>query len=128
MIDQPARALAMVRTVPGLRLTLDYAHFHAQGIPAEDVFPLHAHTRHVHAKQAAVGRAKTLWHEGTVPFAAIIEQLISDGWSGVVSPECIGTMPQPGQSPDADVSLDNPLIQSLTGLADITALVKEERN
>ena len=52
LAESPESALWFCEQVPGLGLTLDYSHFIAQGYTQEDVEPLHAYTRHFHARQA----------------------------------------------------------------------------
>ena len=115
ILEKPAFALRMAEEVPGLRYTLDYSHFHAQGIPEEEVYPLHPHALHIHIKQAAIGRGKTLWHEGTVPYDTILGRLAEDTWEGVLSSEYIGAMPKPNTPALACAAdlLSNPLVQNL---------------
>ena len=42
LLEKPALAMDMASQVPGLKYTLDYSHFHSQGIPEQEVYPLHA--------------------------------------------------------------------------------------
>ena len=115
LLEKPFLALEMVVQVPGLKYTLDYSHFHAQGIPEQDVYPLHAWTGHIHIKQTAFGIGKTLWQDGTIPYGAILRKLYDDGWEGVLSTEYIGKMPTPcNENVDtAHALLENPLVQNL---------------
>jgi sugar phosphate isomerase/epimerase len=89
ILRTPEAALRMAQEVPRLGYTLDYAHFVGQSIPAREVFPLHAHTRHMHAKPARPGVAKCLVHEAEVDWEGILQDLHGRGWSGVISIECI---------------------------------------
>jgi sugar phosphate isomerase/epimerase len=79
----------MAEQVPGLGYTLDYAHFYGQSIPAAEVLPLHAHTRHMHGKPARPGVAKCLVHEGQIDLKTILRDLKKRAWNGVISMECI---------------------------------------
>lgn len=89
ILNTPRAALQMAHDVPRLGYTLDYAHFYGQSIPLHEVMPLHAHTRHMHAKPARPGVAKCLVHEGEVDFKNILRDLKNRDWAGVISIECI---------------------------------------
>lgn len=101
----PEAALRLARDVPGLKYTLDYAHFLGQRIPQEEVTPLHAYTGHMHAKPARPGYPKCLAHRNTIDFAAILSDLDRRDWGGVISLECIGRM---------DEALGRPVFQEIS--------------
>jgi sugar phosphate isomerase/epimerase len=105
IVQAPERALRLVEDVPGLRYTLDYAHFVGQSIPQAAVAPLHAYAGHLHAKPARPGYPKCLAHRSTIDFAAILDDLAARGWSGVVALECIGRM---------DEALGRPIFQEIS--------------
>jgi sugar phosphate isomerase/epimerase len=90
LIEEPEAALRMADEVPGLGFTLDYAHFAQRGILAERVYPLHAHARHMHARQARAGCGGCAVEEGTIDFGAIVEQLRAADWDGVIAMEFFG--------------------------------------
>jgi sugar phosphate isomerase/epimerase len=90
LIEEPEAALRMADEVPGLGFTLDYAHFAQRGIPQERVYPLHARTRHMHARQARPGRGGCAVEDGTIDFGAIVERLAASEWDGVIAMEFFG--------------------------------------
>jgi len=122
LLSRPADAMKMARELPGLAYTLDYSHYHAQGFPAEEVAPLHPYALHMHIKQARPGVPKTLWHEGSIPYAQIVGQLAGSGWQGVISSEYIGQMPLAGSSGESRA--DNPLMQNLEAIRWITTTLR----
>lgn len=85
--EAPEQALALVEQTPGLRLTLDYSHFVAQGLPPERVHPLVPHAGHFHARQAAPGFLQTSQRLGTLDFADIVGRLRTAGYDGYLCVE-----------------------------------------
>ncbi len=90
LIEQPAAARRLAEAVPGLAFTLDYAHFVSRGIPQSDVVPLHAFTRHLHARQAKPGDGHCPVEEGEIDFAGIVADLRQRGWCGAITMEYFG--------------------------------------
>ena len=90
LIEGPEAALRMADEVPGLGFTLDYAHFAQRGIPQERVYPLHARTRHMHARQARPGCGGCAAEDGTIDFGGIIGKLRAADWDGVIAMEFFG--------------------------------------
>jgi sugar phosphate isomerase/epimerase len=86
----PEKARELAEAVPGLRYTLDYAHFVGQRIAQEEVRVLHPFVGHFHAKPARPGYPKCLAHRNAIDFAAILDDLKSRAWEGVMAVECIG--------------------------------------
>ncbi len=80
--ETPARTLALVQAVPGLRLTLDYSHFVANGFSPDDVHPLVPHAGHFHARQARNGLVQANHWEGTLDFDDIVGRLKAAGYPG----------------------------------------------
>ena len=107
ILSTPAAALRMARDVPGLAYTLDYAHYVGQGIPLDEIMPLHASTRHIHAKAARPGLLKSFAHHNAIDFCAVIADLGARGWDGVMSLECIGR-------PSGDPAITHPLYQEVS--------------
>ena len=85
--EAPERAAALVAAVPGLRLTLDYSHFLAAGLPPERVHPLVPLAGHFHARQAAPGTLQSPAHQGTLDFADIVRRLRAAGYDGALCVE-----------------------------------------
>ncbi len=89
ILSSPDMALAMVRAVPGLKLTLDYAHFICMGYSQEQIDPLAAHAAHIHLRQARPGALQTKFSEGTTSFGAMIETLRDAHYDGFMSIEYV---------------------------------------
>lgn len=88
--DRPEQVLQRCQAVPGLGLTLDYSHFVSKGYTFEEVLPLHAFTRHMHAKSASPTKAKAYFHNNEIDFAPIITDLKGRNWTGCIQIECMG--------------------------------------
>src|SRR5438876_10500924 len=82
VVEQPERALELVRAVPGLQLTLDYTHFIAAGIAPERVHPLIPYAGHFHARQGAPGMLQAPHDQGTIDYADIVRRLSQAGYAG----------------------------------------------
>lgn len=97
LAESPERAQWLCEQVPGLGLTLDYSHFIAQGYTQDDIEPLHAFTRHFHARQATNGATNASLTEGVIDFHRVLQTLTRDGWEGVIcleyNPALIGDAP-----------------------------------
>jgi len=90
LIERPEAALRMAGEVPGLTFTLDYSHFISKGIPQAQVYPLHEHTAHMHARQAKAACGGCAVEDGTIDFGRIIGRLKAAGWDGVIAMEFFG--------------------------------------
>ena len=89
--EQPEDALKLLEAVPGLGLTLDYAHQVQLGLGHEEIEALHPHARHFHAKQSAPGAFQARPDEGVVDFGRIIRKLKADNYDGIVCVEFVTT-------------------------------------
>lgn len=87
----PEAALLLLEAVPGLSLTLDYAHFACQGIDQAALAPLLEHVAHVQVRQAARGRLQTAHGEGTIDLAQLVQALHAVGYRGALSVEYMTT-------------------------------------
>lgn len=87
--QHPADAVRLVKAVPGLGLTLDYAHQVQLGLGHEEIEVLHPHARHFHAKQSAPGAFQARVDEGVIDFRRILRKLREDGYDGVVCVEFV---------------------------------------
>jgi sugar phosphate isomerase/epimerase len=88
-LESPQLVLDLLERVPGLRLTLDYAHFICLGYRQEEIDPLAAHAAHVHLRQARPGALQTKLHHGTINFPALMGTLWSHGYGGYLALEYV---------------------------------------
>ena len=72
--QKPEQARLLLEAVPGLSVTLDYAHFVCQGIVRREIEPLVEHVAHVHIRQAKRNVLQTRHEDG----AMNIQQLLQD--------------------------------------------------
>lgn len=93
MVTTPEAALKLVGAVPGLEITLDWAHMICQGFTSSDMFTLLPHTRHIQVRQAAQGKLQTTAAKGQLDPAQVMRDLAMAGYSGVV---CVEYMNTPG--------------------------------
>lgn len=87
--QRPADAIRLVRAVPGLGLTLDYAHQVQLGLGHDEIETLHPYARHFHAKQSAPGVFQARPDEGVIDFRRVLRKLRADGYDGVVCVEFV---------------------------------------
>jgi sugar phosphate isomerase/epimerase len=85
----PADAIRLCEAVPGLGLTLDYAHQVQLGLGQDRIEVLHPYTRHMHAKQSAPGSFQARPDEGVLDFAQIVRKLKADRYDGVFCVEFV---------------------------------------
>ena len=89
LLKSPNACLAFIDAVPGLKLTLDYAHFACMGFPQTEIDPLARHAAHVHMRQARPGALQAKLAEGTLDFVAMVETLRSVDFEGFLSIEYV---------------------------------------
>jgi sugar phosphate isomerase/epimerase len=85
-LESPAMALELVKELPGLKLTLDPAHFACLGYTQDKIEPLCPHTGHVHLRQGRPGVLQCRLDEGTLNFPAFLGALRDcryDGWLSI---------------------------------------------
>ena len=88
-LESPGLALQLLEQVPGLKLTLDYAHFVCLGYRQEDVDVLAPHAAHVHLRQARPGALQAKGHEGTINMEAVLGTLRDAGYAGWLALEYV---------------------------------------
>lgn len=88
-LESPAMALDLLARVPGLGLTLDYAHFVCLGARQDEIDPLAPHAAHVHLRQARPGVLQAKLAEGTINMAAQLGTLRDAGFTGHVALEVV---------------------------------------
>jgi sugar phosphate isomerase/epimerase len=82
IIANPKRAERLVRSVPGLTLTLDLGHFIAQGYPQAEANSLIEHTSHVHARCASPGRLQAPLKTNVIDFYDLVKRLVACNYPG----------------------------------------------
>ena len=88
-LESPALTLALLEAVPGLRLTLDYAHFTCLGWRQEEIDPLAPHAAHVHLRQARPGVLQAKSDQGTINVPALLGSLRACGYAGSLAVEYV---------------------------------------
>jgi sugar phosphate isomerase/epimerase len=91
MATTPDAALVYVKEVPGLEITLDWAHMICQGIRDRDVMTLLPHTRHVQVRQAARNKLQTPFKQGKLNVDEIFNALVNADYRGLVCIEYMKT-------------------------------------
>jgi sugar phosphate isomerase/epimerase len=89
LMDTPERTLALAKQVPGLGLTLDYAHFTRAGIPDARIEPLTQFATHIHARAARRGRLQSSLKDNTIDFARVLAALHKNAFSGWIALEYV---------------------------------------
>lgn len=85
----PQAAAGLVKSVPGLTLTLDYTHFTRSGVPDVEVEPLVAHASHFHARGARPGRLQASFQENVVDYGRVLDIMEQVGYAGYVGVEYV---------------------------------------
>ena len=89
LVPRPKEALRLVRSVPGLTLTLDYTHFTRCGMPDIAVEPLIAHASHFHARGARKGRLQASFNQNTIDYARVLQAMQKVNYRGYVGVEYV---------------------------------------
>jgi sugar phosphate isomerase/epimerase len=88
-LESPQLVLDLLGQVPGLKLTLDYAHFICLGWRQDEIDALAPHAAHVHLRQAKPGFLQTKVAQGTINFEAQCAALRDAGYAGRLSLEFV---------------------------------------
>ena len=88
-LESPAATLALLEGAPGLRLTLDYAHFGCLGYRQDEIDALAPHAAHVHLRQARPGVLQAKSARGSINVAALLGTLRGCGYSGSLAVEYV---------------------------------------
>jgi len=89
IIDRPKLALRLMRSVPGLTLTLDCTHFTRAGLPDSAAVPLVRYASHFHARAARKGRVQTSFKENTIDYVRLLDALRRAGFHGYLVVEYV---------------------------------------
>ncbi|MCX5496021.1 sugar phosphate isomerase/epimerase [Kaistia dalseonensis] len=88
-IETPTLVLDLLDRVPGLKLTLDYAHFVCLGYRQEEIDVLAPHAAHVHLRQARPGVLQSKLSLGTINMGAMLGTLRAAGYDGYLTLEYV---------------------------------------
>lgn len=89
IVPTPDSAKALVESVPGLTLTLDYTHFTRAGLPDSNVEPLIAHASHFHVRGARAGRLQCAFKDNVIDYGRILDVMKATNYSGYVGVEYV---------------------------------------
>ena len=89
IVDTPERALQLAQLVPGLGITLDYAHFTRVGIPDSRVQLLCSRATHFHARCACKGRLQSGLKQNTIDFRRALQALKQHHFKGWIALEYV---------------------------------------
>jgi sugar phosphate isomerase/epimerase len=89
LVDTPERALDLVKHVPELGVTLDYAHFTRAGIPDSRIEPLTKFATHLHARAARRGRLQSSMKENIIDFLRVLAALNKNKFTGWIALEYV---------------------------------------
>jgi sugar phosphate isomerase/epimerase len=87
--ESPQIVLDLLGLTPGLKLTLDYAHFVCLGWRQDEIDVLAPYAAHVHLRQARPGALQAKVHEGTINFEAQFASLRDAGFEGALALEYV---------------------------------------
>lgn len=89
--QKPKQALLLLEAVPGLSVTLDYAHFACQGIVRREIEPLMEHVAHVQIRQAKRNVLQTAYGDGTINLQQLLQDLYDAEYRGALCVEYMTT-------------------------------------
>jgi sugar phosphate isomerase/epimerase len=89
LIDTPERTRALLDLVPGLRITLDYAHYVYAGVPLADIHPLLPAARHLQCRPARPGDLQVRVAEDAIDWGPVAATLRAGGYEGYFALEYV---------------------------------------
>ncbi len=89
LAPQPKMAQRLVKSVPGLTLTLDYTHFTRGGMPDSAVEPLVRHASHFHARGARRGRLQASFQQNKIDYERVLRSMQKAKYQGYVGVEYV---------------------------------------
>lgn len=93
MAESPEVALKLLKEVPGLKLTLDWAQLVCQDIFHDDIIKLIPHARHIQLRQAARAQLQTPFERGRIDIPRVVKDVLDAGYQGIL---CVEYMNTPG--------------------------------
>ena len=89
IVSTPKLALRLVRSVPGLSLTLDYTHFTRAGLPDKAAETLVAYASHFHARGARRGRLQASFKENRIDYNRVLRAMKKANYRGYIGVEYV---------------------------------------
>ncbi len=87
LIDTPEKTGQLLDAVPGLSITLDYAHYVFDGVPQSEIDPLLPHARHLQIRPGTPGRLQVTVAEDSIDWASVVAQLLRQDYPGYLALE-----------------------------------------
>jgi sugar phosphate isomerase/epimerase len=89
---KPGDALKLLKAVPGLELTLDWAHLVCQDVFHEEIAVLIPQARHIQVRQAARAQLQTPFQQGRVDIKKLVKDVLAAQYTGVICVEYMTTV------------------------------------
>lgn len=89
IVPKPKDALRLLRSVPGLTLTLDYTHFTRCGLPDSAAEPLVEHASHFHARGARKSRLQASFLQNTIDYGRVLRAMHKACYRGYIGVEYV---------------------------------------
>jgi sugar phosphate isomerase/epimerase len=89
---KPEDALKLLKAVPGLELTLDWAHLVCQDVFHDDIAALIPYARHIQVRQAARAQLQTPFNQGRVDIKKLVKDVLAAQYAGVICVEYMTTV------------------------------------
>lgn len=87
LIDTPDKTAQLLDAVPGLQITLDYAHYVYGGVAQDDIDPLLPHARHLQCRPGRPGGLQVRVAEDAIDWSRVVEGLHALGYTGYLALE-----------------------------------------
>lgn len=87
LIDTPDKTLQLLERVPGLSITLDYAHYVYSGTPQREIDPLLTKARHLQCRPGRPGALQVRVAEDVIDWRSAVEELMSAQYQGYLALE-----------------------------------------
>ena len=91
IVPTPRQAERLMKAVPGLTLTLDYAHFTYTGTADRTVEPLIPHASHFHIRGGRRRRLQVNFDENVIDFRRMYRAIVRSGYRGWLGIEYVRT-------------------------------------
>jgi sugar phosphate isomerase/epimerase len=87
LIDTPDKTLQLLERVPGLQITLDYAHYIYGGIEQRHIDPLLPYARHLQCRPGRPGGLQVAVALDAIEWAPVVAALNAQGYEGYLALE-----------------------------------------